>query len=608
VSIARRRARAIASYAAFLAAVYVGYVFIGRPWIEAAGHETAAYWLSSLMNRNIADRHVMMYADRTLWSAGLISLFVFSVAMHGARLLTRRTLVWLLLILGGAIRLQIALMDPPSIRRWPLNDDSHYYFNIAYNLATGGGLRHDGFNSTTGVQPLFLLLITPIYWVIENKTLAVNAILVFQTALGVALGLAISLLTRRIVGDTASLFALAVWAFSYYFVGLDLNGLETGLSLISLCFVCLAYLRILDGETAPTTRRLAHLGTLLGVAFLARTDNSLLGVAIALHFAISNRWGQPIGTRLRAVAVFASVAGAIALPWLALNLAMVGSPLPSGGQAVRFLSLAYGYRMMPATGPVFEMANVPWDYYLSTLSAAFGAMRQSATSAIDVRPALALATVALAVGWRPAWQSVRQLGFLFGFLVLLLTAYTTYIFGQWYFYRYLAPFNIAYLLVLASAIWGALTRLAPTSSSVRRRAAEIALACLVGFSLLADAVSVGQPRQRGVRGFYQAALWINQNTSPGAIIGAFQTGIFGYYLERPFYGLDGKINIDALDALRESRIDTYVRDKGIEYLADWPFIFEDLYVARAQNPDALEHLDPIYSNRDVVIYRVEPER
>ncbi len=600
----RRRVRAVAFYAASVAAVCIFYVVVGRPWIEGAGHETALHWLSRLMGRNVTPRLVPVYADLAFLSAGLISVFVFGVAMHGAGLLSRRTVTWLLLLLGAGIRLHLAVQDPPSIRRWPLNDDSHYYFNIAYNLAHGGGLRHDGFNTTTGVQPLFLLLITPIYWVIESKTLAINAILVFQTVLGLALGFAISQFTRRIAGDSASLFALAVWAFSHYFVGLDLNGLETGLSLISLCVVCLIYLRTLNDRAAPNTRRLVLLGTLLGVDFLARTDNSLLGVALALHYAIANRWAQPLGTRLRAVAVIASVAGAIALPWLALNLSMVGSALPSGGQAVRFLSLAYHYRMMGTTGPAFELANVPWAYYESTLWAALGAIRESAAAAIEVRPALALTAVALAVGWGAAWKNLKQLGFLFGFLLLLLTAYTTYIFGQWYFYRYFAPFNIAYLLVLASAIWGALARLAPDPASLRRRVPEIALAGLLGFSLLADTIAVSKPRLRGVRGFYDAALWINRNTPPGAIIGAFQTGIFGYYLERPFYGLDGKINIDALEALRESRIDEYVRDKRIAYLADWPFVFEDLFSARARDPHALSRLEPVYSNRDVMIYHV----
>ncbi len=600
--------RALVLYIATVLAVYACYDVVGRPWIEGAGHEIAQRWLSRLVGRDLISRHVLVYADRALSSAGLISLFVFGVAMHGARLLSRRTVTWLLLLVGAGVRLHLAFQDPVSIRRWPLNDDSYYYFNIAYNLANGGGLRHDGFNATTGFQPLFLLLITPIYWVIENKTLAVNAVLVLQTVLGVGLGLAISQLTRRIVGDSASLFVLAVWAFSHYFVGLDLNGLETSLSLIMLCVVSLDYCRILEDPAAPSTRRLVWLGTLIGVAFLARTDNSLLGVAVALHYTISNRWAQPFAARLRAMAVVTAVAGALALPWLALNLSLVGSLLPNGGQAVRFLSLAYGFRMMDSTGPAFELTSIPWDYYESTIWAALGTMRESAAGAIEVRPTLALVAVALVVGWRSAWESLRRMNFLFGFLLLLFIAYTSYIFGQWYFYRYLAPFNIAYLLVIASAIWGALTRLAPDRTALRRRAVEIALASLLGFSLLADAITVSQPRQRGMRGLYEASLWINQNTPPGALIGAFQTGIFGYYLDRPFYGLDGKINIDALEALRGSRIDEYVRDKRIEYLADWPFILEDLFVARSRDPDPLARFEQVFSNRDVVIYRVEHDR
>ena len=72
--------------------------------------------------------------------------------------------------------------------------------------------------------------------------------------------------------------------------------------------------------------------------------------------------------------------------------------------------------------------------------------------------------------------------------------------------------------------------------------------------------------------FYDAAIWINRNLPKSAVVGAFQSGILGYYLEREFYGLDGKINADALEALRGGRIDAYMQERGIGYLADWRWV------------------------------------
>ena len=299
----------------------------------------------------------------------------------------------------------------------------------------------------------------------------------------------------------------------------------------------------------------------------------------------------------------AAVAGLFALPWLALNLTLVGSVMPSGGRAVRFLSLAYGYRMMGATGPAFEPPNAPFEYFEATWLAAAAAIRKTATSAVNVRPAALLVALGAILGFRSTFAALRRMGFFFVFLLLLLLAYTLYIFGQWYFERYLAPYTIGYLLVLAASVWGGLRRVAP-SEGPRRRALEVGLAAALALTLLADGITVTSPRSRGARGFYDAALWINQHTPDSALVGAFQTGIFGYYLERPFYGLDGKINIDALQALENKRIDDYIRAKRIEYLADWPFILEDLLVKRSRDPSYLERQQKVYANRDVVIYRL----
>jgi hypothetical protein len=84
--------------------------------------------------------------------------------------------------------------------------------------------------------------------------------------------------------------------------------------------------------------------------------------------------------------------------------------------------------------------------------------------------------------------------------------------------------------------------------------------------------------------YYEVAAWINANTPPEAIIGMFQSGITGFYLERRFYGLDGKINLDALRAMQSKTIDRYVKEKGIDYLMDWPWILRDLFTRRSEDP------------------------
>jgi hypothetical protein len=602
---AGRRALATSVYVALLLALLLIYTWGVRPAVADADGVGASALLSRLLGQRVSPANALGVADRVAFSACLLSAFVFVTWLHIARLAPREAVVFVLLAIGAGLRLQIALQDPISLRRWPLDDDSHYYFNIAYNLANGGGLRHDSFNLTTGIQPLFALLITPIFLLVESKTAAVNAVLLLQTGLGLLLAIALTTLARRVAGDLASLLVLSVWAFSAYFVLIDLNGLETGLSLLFVCLVCLAYQRMLGEPAPPSSLRLVGLGSLLGLAFLARADNGLLGAVIALHMGVGNRWRQPWRARARCVGLVTACAGIFALPWVVLNVVLVGSVVPSGGQAVRFLSLAYGWRMLRASGPAFEIHSVPLEYYRATFLEAVSTLRKVLEwGVLPALPALGLIALGIATGFRSTLQRLHQNLFLWLFLLSLFLSYTTYILGQWYFDRYLAPVVLGYLLLLAIALQAVLERSSRQASPWLRRALPMAIALALAFSLLANAVRVITPRPRRVRGFYDAAQWINRNVPESAIVAGFQTGIFGYYLERRFYGLDGKINIGALEAMRERRIDEYVRDRKIEYLADWPFVLDALLVNRSADREFLKRQQQVYSNGDVVVYRV----
>lgn len=49
-------------------------------------------------------------------------------------------------------------------------DDSFYYFNIASNLAAGRFSTFDGgVTRTNGYHPLWMLFITPFYWIFDKE-------------------------------------------------------------------------------------------------------------------------------------------------------------------------------------------------------------------------------------------------------------------------------------------------------------------------------------------------------------------------------------------------------------------------------------------------------
>ena len=69
-------------------------------------------------------------------------------------------------------------------------DDSFYYFQIAYNLAQGKFSTFDGgITQTNGYHPVWLLLITPLYWLFDKETalFGIKALEIMLVAGGMAL-------------------------------------------------------------------------------------------------------------------------------------------------------------------------------------------------------------------------------------------------------------------------------------------------------------------------------------------------------------------------------------------------------------------------------------
>jgi hypothetical protein len=590
----------LAAVAALLFAAFV------PPLIERAhAGETIPILSRALASRDVhSARHYIEVAGWTYLAIFFVGTFALFTGLHIFDIFSYRVVLGTILLMGLVLRLHLALKDPTTLQAWPLNDDSHYYFNIARNLASGNGLRHDSFSTTNGFQPLFLLLITPFYLLTASKLVAIRLILVTQAVLGAAGALVLASFVRRIGSDLLSLLVAGLWCFSMHFITVDLNGLETNLSLLSVYVICLYYHRnFLSGREA-SRRHKAVLGMLLGLAFLARIDNGLLAVAVAGHVFVRTVPRLGLRAALATVCLMALPAAVVASPWILTNLLLFGHILPTGGQAVRFLSQAYGFRYLDPGERWFPIDQVPVDYYSYTVRLG-GQFIRGFTSALMTLwfggLTLVLAVLANA---RECLRRLLQVGYIYVFLLLLFAAYALYIFGQWFYERYFCPFMPGYLILLSVALSVVTERLAAGTVQTRRIINLILLGVFLGPTLM-NGVKVGSCGIFEQAELYQAAGWINENLPEESIVGGFQTGILGYYLERDFYGLDGKINAAALTAMRERTMDKYIVAKGMDYILDWPWILDCLLSRRAADPDFLEHQQLIYTNGGVHIYRIQ---
>jgi hypothetical protein len=484
----------------------------------------------------------------------------------------------------------VAWLDFPTLaRNGFLYDDSFYAFQIARSIASGNGPTFDGTTLTNGFQPLYVLLLVPLYWISGGDSiLPVHLALALMAILSVATAFVLYLILRRYVEHAVAVTASTFWVLSPIVIRQTANGLETALAVFLLAVSVYYYLSRIRDPDRPSRSHVVRLGLLLGLAVLARLDLVFLVLAIALDYLVRERRR---GGRTRSAANAVWMTGTAFLvysPWLVYGLVTVGRAIPESGAATRFLSLAYapffgvgsadlvdsgpdgGFIWAHVTRALSVLKVTPWTHgFFRTLERATAGTTLAHAGQV-VGNIVGLAMLGAFAAWafvrrRRDGQVMRELSFLLLFSASLMAAYAFYVFGVFFFLRYLYPvFFVATIfgaVVLGEAV-AAARRLSP-----RPRTAVAAL-CVV---YAAGHLYMGLNCCYGsvpVYHFYDVATWVEENTDEDETIGVFQSGAIGYLSSRKVVNLDGKVNGDALAALQEKRLGDYVEEAGIDVLLD----------------------------------------
>jgi hypothetical protein len=532
-----------------------------------------------------------------------------------------RTVFWALVAVAGGVRLLVALADYRSlVGNDVYPDDAFYYLRIAQNLVGGRGMTFDGAAPTNGFQPLYLLMIVPVVALARGSVaLPIHLSGVLLTGWAVGTAFVLRALLARLAGRGAALFGVLLWAVSPYFILMSVNGLETGVALFFTLALPLAYCAWIHCERAPDAKRALAFGGLAGLAILARLDLALLLAAIAIDWLIRERargWRAGSGVAL-------TCAGALAvwLPWGIASHAATGHWLPASGAASREIALEWGWSnlqpiwtLVTPDRALFDPRHVPAAYHLdiaTKLGVVFlfenpllAPLRANVTvgpwADIDgffpyrllvANPFLAtvlalVAAVGLAVAWRqtrPARPSAACAAIapraitrrvLAIYLVLFAIGYTWYAPTHWYFNRYLtAPILLTTVVLLAEATrWIA-------GGNGRRRMATAAIAVAIVACQLAQWRFFARLRWSDAPpgGFLAAWEALAPHIGPDQRVGAFQAGIYGYFSGRDIVNLDGKVNQDAAAALRDGRLDAYIRALNLRYVIEAESVFRVLH-------------------------------
>jgi len=499
-----------------------------------------------------------------------------------------------------------------------LYEDMFYYLTVAGHAIDGQGVSFDGTAATNGLHPLWLLLCMALASQFEGDAL-VHAVLTVAALLHVAQGWLLWDLLRRHASPNIALATAGFWLFNYRVLASNLCGLETPLA----TFAVLLVLRLLiDASARGRLGSGAALGVALGFAIASRFDLLLLaGVALA-WVAWDRRLAAPPVRRVAKSLLAAAIAALVILPWFAWSLEQSGVLLPNSRVAVALNhDVHYDWNEPSAAVAVLGnqlMAGAWWATQTANLVGVWPIPMPRVPVPdpsywLGVALLFLLALTALPVG---LVYGRRQPASRLALPVLTFAAVHT----AWY-VLFVEP-EVRYLMpALAAGFMGAglVAHAVLQTNPVRWLRAALAASFAVLFlsasvgGILAWRVGYGTTfTHRYHLLLLEAARHLRRNTAPDTIVGAWNAGILGYYSGRTVVNLDGVVNDEALDALREQRLMAYVRDRNIDVLVDMPHQFEFFLPRFSGGDDWRSQLKPLgtpfedAAGRRVIAMRVQP--
>lgn len=490
------------------------------------------------------------------------------------------------LLLGGAVVLRLFILAAPP-GGWlaqGIADDSFYYLTIARHLANGSGFTFDGLLPTNGFHPLFALLLTPLFWMFPEGGLPpVYASQVIVLGLNLVAALPLYYLLNVTAGQRAGRAGVLLWLYNPWALIFTVSGVESALYVLCIVLVLYTYARWRLEPGWLGSRAPVLIGVLMGLTVLARSDGVFLGLILGLDLLLLASWRQP-GLRkrfdrelIRPILLIMLSGAAVLAPWLLWNWFTFGELVQVSGRAV------YWHTHAPLLAAGDRTATIA-AAALSLVRTVIGSVYFSAGAFVILVSAIALRLMPVKRRM-PVSQAGKRLLTVCGFYgILLVGFYGFYLWQQqfWYFMPVLLVGSIfgGVLWAWICDIFAEMGR--PVVSSI----AELGLILVVLLTFL----PVWRSWQSGALQVYPAqanafrlAEALAHQTPPDAVVGAWNSGILGYFSERTVINLDGVVNNELHREIRHKgsvyfdlcAIWGYVQGREIQYLTDYENVFHE---------------------------------
>ena len=441
---------------------------------------------------------------------------------------------------------------------WYLSDDAYYYFCVAGHLAASGQLSAEGITPTTGVHPLYTLVLAGLYrlWPVDAASLGsldrfVRLVLLVNASLFWVAGWGLYRAGVYWAGKSGGRWAILLWLVNGPAVLVTVIGLEGALYFAVVAWLVASLVKW--ARSSQVGWKLAFaVGVLVSLAVATRSDAILLIPVVVLWIIWQGRRSGNVG--------WSKLVPVVVLPLVTLSVWMLFS-YQQTGLAVSGSALAKSHWRQLKTAGLIS----------SQLALFFGILWAWTIKCIFKVSMLKYAAVLLAGYYRKSRKSLfeqwerRLLLLLVAVPLILGIAYGMVMerTRTWYY----AP-CLVILTFVASVLWNRYVCAARAGGKGRgARLAWIIVLVVALEGLVYTGAKVGAGRSPDQQEGLKLALWIRDNLPADAIVGDWDSGIRGFYSNRRVINLDGLANNEIMGVYRgQISMQDYWLKRNIRYI------------------------------------------
>lgn len=472
-------------------------------------------------------------------------------------------------LVGVLLRLNIIVQPAESILSRYGSDDLFYYTEIAKNVVYGNGISFDGIHVTTGVQPLWMIVLLPFAILFENPENALKVVFVLASLFSLATAFMLPKLLGKLIspnGYQIGVLAGSIWMLHPKILQVCFEGTEAALA----AFVWLCSIWV--WQIAKKTNQHYLLGAVVGIGILGRIDHLVLGALLWFFPVQSIKRLTRKGLQMLPGIVF-FLGGWLLTCWLTTGELAMDSGKIKRLHFLRSLALENSLSFIDVGN--FSLVLEQVKGWLQN-GFRFSIYLFQAESSIS-RTILVLLFVIIGIvgfkwmnkGKKPreilsvTTNTLMRLKPLFLAAPLVFGAYIVYL--QYMRAWYLIPAFVCIVILCAALITDLVLR-----QSQSKKRDLIAWTGLFIFLATLHLEANLKPRKGLDPVFFSALEYISSQLPEGTTLGAFNSGMAGAWLspKHTVVNLDGVVNHSAVNAIESSKLSGYMEHEEIEYLFD----------------------------------------